>query len=274
MQVTPRNPCVTVTTWPFVVSLLVLLVNDTWLKQAFPGAVTGKLSDFAGIALLSLLLFTTLPQRRVLVYTFLAGGFAWWKSSLSQPAIEAINAYLAAPIGRTVDYTDLAALAIAPLCRAVALHPAGYQLPGLMLRRLLLAPLIVLTVGGLAATSMLPTRHDYQVRWPIDSGGPDHEAIARLIARVAALHDLQCEDCTNRLNGARYTGRGVYLTYSFSTAHAVSIQVEAASDGLFLGASGQEKADRLRRELKSRLASSYKNLEYVEQLDPAQGISR
>ena len=37
-------------------SLLVLLLNDHWLKHAHPGLVSGKLSDFAAVFLLPLLL--------------------------------------------------------------------------------------------------------------------------------------------------------------------------------------------------------------------------
>ena len=53
-----------ITTWPFVASLAVLLLNDFWLKRAAPGVITGKLSDFAGIAIVTLLLLATWPQRR------------------------------------------------------------------------------------------------------------------------------------------------------------------------------------------------------------------
>lgn len=58
------------------------------------------------------------------------------------------------------------------------------------------------------------------------------------------------------------------LRYIFTGAKSLSFQVLAFPGGLFFGASGQEKADRLRNDLKSHLASSYENLEYVEQLDP------
>ncbi|MCY7387503.1 MAG: hypothetical protein LH481_05460 [Burkholderiales bacterium] len=53
------------TTWPFVISLAVLILNDWWLKSAFPGTLTGKLSDFAGIAVVALLLLAAWPPHRV-----------------------------------------------------------------------------------------------------------------------------------------------------------------------------------------------------------------
>ena len=57
-----------ITTWPFVLSLVALLLNDFWLKRAAPGVVTGKLSDFAGLAIVTLLLLALWQQRRRVVY--------------------------------------------------------------------------------------------------------------------------------------------------------------------------------------------------------------
>lgn len=53
-----------VTTWLFVLALVTLIVNDAWLKRLFPGVVTGKLSDFAGIAVVGCLLFAAFPRRK------------------------------------------------------------------------------------------------------------------------------------------------------------------------------------------------------------------
>jgi hypothetical protein len=98
------------TSWPFLASLYVLLVNDLVLKGAYPGVVTGKLSDFAGIAVLGLLLLSLFPQRRLLVYATLSTAFLWWKSPASAGFIAWVNGLGLATIGRTIDYGDLAAL--------------------------------------------------------------------------------------------------------------------------------------------------------------------
>ncbi|HEU4589588.1 MAG TPA: hypothetical protein VFS13_01665 [Steroidobacteraceae bacterium] len=50
MQAETRRVCDMLTTWPFVLALATLIVNDAWLKPNYPGLVTGKLSDFAGIS--------------------------------------------------------------------------------------------------------------------------------------------------------------------------------------------------------------------------------
>lgn len=263
-----RDMCVIVTTWPFLVSLAALIANDHWLKHVYPGLVSGKLSDFAGIAVVSLLLLAAQPNRRFLVYGAIVFGFAWWKSPLSQPAIDAINSHLSSPIGRTVDYTDLLALLVIPACAVVTSHPLVFVLPGRARRRILVVPLFVLTALGLMATSLIPTRQDYQVRRTDGASSLDREAVAETVSQVAARHGLKCEDCSNLASGGRYSGKGIHLRYVFVEANGISFEVEALPNGLFFGASGREKADRLRDDLKSRLASSYKDLEYVEQLGP------
>lgn len=42
--------------WPALLALVVLVVNDQILKRRVPGAITGKLSDFAGLLLFPLIL--------------------------------------------------------------------------------------------------------------------------------------------------------------------------------------------------------------------------
>lgn len=118
------------------------------------------------------------------------------------------------------------------------------------------------------ATSLIPTRQDYQVRRTDGASSLDREAVAETVGQVAARHGLKCEDCSNLASGGRYSGKGIHLRYVFVGANGSSFEVEALPNGLFFGASGREKADRLRDDLKSRLASSYKDLEYVEQLGP------
>ena len=160
-----RKLAATLTTWPFVASLLLLLVNDAWLKAAYPGLLTGKLSDVAGTAVVTLLLLTVLPHRPGLVYAGMAAAFAWWKSPLSPPFLDAANALLPVTLGRVVDYTDLLALCVMPLCRPVVAGPGAYAMPGPWMRRLLVAPMVALTLFGLMATSVLPlTRQEYVIR--------------------------------------------------------------------------------------------------------------
>lgn len=53
---------------PACLSALALLgINDWWLKSAYPGAITGKLSDFAGLFFFPILLFALLEITRHLL---------------------------------------------------------------------------------------------------------------------------------------------------------------------------------------------------------------
>lgn len=263
-----------VTTWPFLLGLATLIVNDGWLKQAHPGWVSGKLSDFTGIAVVSLLLLAALPHRRQLVAGAVVIGFSWWKSPLSQWTIDAINTHLSSPVGRTVDYTDLSAFLVIPACMAVASRPHAFMLPSHAVRRMLAAPVAALTVLALMATSVIPTRQDYQVRSSNGAPDLDRAAIAETIAQVAALYGLQCVDCANKTSMARLSGDGIHLRYEFVGARSIHFEVDAFPNGMFFGPSGKDKADRRRNELKSRLASDYRDLEYVERLDASTGDMR
>ena len=59
------------TRWPFIVVLAVLLLNDWWLKSQYPGVITGKLSDFSGLAVVAMLLLAVFPSRTATIYIIL-----------------------------------------------------------------------------------------------------------------------------------------------------------------------------------------------------------
>lgn len=99
----------------FLVALLVLVLNDHFWKATYANALTGKLSDFAGLILLPLCLayvFPRLKQRAVLGSALF---FLFWKTPLATPFIEWYNLIAPIPISRVVDYTDYIALLILPL---------------------------------------------------------------------------------------------------------------------------------------------------------------
>ena len=101
----------------FLGALALLLLNDLVLKQRYPGFVTSKLSDVAGIFAFGFFWAALLPRRAATVCIGTAIGFALWKSPLSQPMIDAMDAHGFA-VTRVVDYTDLIALAALPLAYA------------------------------------------------------------------------------------------------------------------------------------------------------------
>jgi hypothetical protein len=115
----PRGPLAHPLFW---LALVLLLLNDHVLKQSqvLPGAVTGKLSDFAGLLVASVLLSALLKVRgrlgRLSLFAGVSGAFATLK--LSRPfadAVETITAFGPLPWRLWCDPTDLVALSVLPL---------------------------------------------------------------------------------------------------------------------------------------------------------------
>jgi hypothetical protein len=93
----------------FLLSLFLLIANDHWWKHSYPSALTGKISDFAGVFVFAVFLIACFRFKRI--YAVMATGilFCFWKSPLSGPFVEFFG------LARVVDYTDLFALFILPL---------------------------------------------------------------------------------------------------------------------------------------------------------------
>jgi hypothetical protein len=110
------QPLATPLTSPlFLFALGLLLLNDFFLKPTFSNAVTGKVSDFSGLFLFPLFFASLLPRVRTPIYMGTACAFFFWKTSWVDPAIALWNSRGPFPIDRTVDPTDLMALAVLPL---------------------------------------------------------------------------------------------------------------------------------------------------------------
>jgi hypothetical protein len=126
----PRVRCGLLLTPVFAVSVVVLAVNDRWLKAAWPGLVTGKLSDVAGVVMVAMLVCALgLPIRWSLAMTVIS--FAALKLI---PAVAVTAAPVLGGVTRT-DPTDLVALiALWPLARWLGRRtgiadPAGRDRP-------------------------------------------------------------------------------------------------------------------------------------------------
>ena len=98
----------------FLLALLLLLLNDHFLKAAYPGFLSGKLSDFAGLFIFPYFFAALFPQGVKAIYWLSAIGFIWWKSAFATGFIYWWSVHIF-PIGRVVDSTDLIALLIMPI---------------------------------------------------------------------------------------------------------------------------------------------------------------
>ncbi|RQP26246.1 hypothetical protein [Piscinibacter terrae] len=254
---------------PFLASLAVLMVNDLILKAAFPGWITGKLSDVAGIAMVGMLSTALAPSRRFLRFTAIGMGFLWWKSPASSPFIEWVNAQHWVEFGRVVDYTDLVALAILPWCDRLAREKTAEPMSWPLWRRLLAVPATGLTLLGLVGTSAIPTRQTYEIRDVSSSEAMRREDVVAAILAVAAKHSLACRQaCDRPTEEQRLEGRGMWLIYRFVGPKAVSIEVSAFPGAIFVGSSGFQRADAVRQDIRAEFAARFKGLEYAEPLSP------
>ncbi|MDX8148899.1 hypothetical protein SK854_42750 [Lentzea sp. BCCO 10_0061] len=147
-----------------VAATAVLLLNDHVFKQAWPGVVTGKLSDVAGLvvapAVLGLLfgLFRAGPFGAAAATLLTGAGFAWVK--LSRTGAEVASAAWSVVNGPSVvlaDPSDLIALPALGLAwwawRRAAAAPPLPDGPAHRLRVVLAMPFAVLAI---AATSAAP----------------------------------------------------------------------------------------------------------------------
>jgi hypothetical protein len=248
------------TTWPFVLALIVLLVNDWLLKQAYPGFVTGKLSDFAGIAVVALPLFAAFPRHARTIYLALAATFLWWKSPASNVFIAFMNDVLPLRMVRTVDYWDLVALAILPACARFARSGPRSFVNSKVLRRWVLPPVLAATLFGILATSYPTYQKDFNIR-AVESAAPiPRDEIVDAIKQVAKARGLKPQKANPPQWEGAFEGRGIFLTYSFLGGNEIGVGINVVGKGEL------RKAEALRDEIKKTLSLRFNGLEFVEPL--------
>jgi len=99
----------------FIIVTLLLFINDFLLKNLYPGEITGKISDFTGMFIFPIFLYSLIGRKKRLVFLFSGLSFILWKSPLSVGFIDLWNSLTFIQIGRVIDYTDLVALLIIPI---------------------------------------------------------------------------------------------------------------------------------------------------------------
>lgn len=153
----------------FLLSLGTLLLNDHYLKYAHPSWLTGKLSDFSGLLVLSFVAVWFLEQwfysRKSLVLIHVACGaaFALWKLLPVEVWLSELLSLTSLPgMSKTPDPTDLMALAVLPLSLSIVDGPEDRIVlaPGI-LRRIASAIALVVAAFAIVATTVLPARFVY-----------------------------------------------------------------------------------------------------------------
>lgn len=108
-----RNPSFLVNPF-FGIGVIVLILNDHWLKWQYGNWLTGKLSDFAGLLILPFFVAFLFPKLRSKAPLISGLFFIYWKLPISQPVIDLYNQLAPIPITRVVDLSDFLALFVLP----------------------------------------------------------------------------------------------------------------------------------------------------------------
>lgn len=154
------------TTPLFLLCLSLLICNDWIWKAQFGNEWTGKISDFAGLAVFPLFWAAFFPRFKKHTFVLTAIVFIWWKSPYCQFFIEAWNSVVFFPLARVADYTDLWALLVLPF----AYHYQGESLcfrPSFSLPHFAAKPLTFFIVGvssfAFVATSIPPSTKQMEI---------------------------------------------------------------------------------------------------------------
>jgi hypothetical protein len=99
----------------FIIGLIVLILNDFYLKSKYGNFLTGKLSDVAGLLIFPMFVASVIPKSRKSISIITAIGFLIWKLPLFTPVVNLINQLPFITIHRVIDYSDYMALLILPL---------------------------------------------------------------------------------------------------------------------------------------------------------------
>lgn len=246
----------------FLLAVLVMSLNDFVLKAAFHNWITGKLSDFAGLAAFSLFCCGMFPQRRWEMAVGISIAFSWWKSLYSQSVIDFANQYLPFQIGRTVDYSDLIALPVVWLaCRYAPV------LPLLPLKQLQVCGIAIVSMAAFTGTSVI---NSYVVRETVEIGQATipsdvsnvEAALQNLLDVVAEKRGMRCTVCDSLSKGRIYQENHadtfLILTANFDRSRShLLYDIRPVS----LNSPYKEKdIESLRAELQSALSNTYPSL--------------
>jgi hypothetical protein len=142
--------------WVFIIGLILLTLNDHYLKSVYHNYTTGKLSDFSGLLILPLFLTYVFPRVANTAAMLSGIFFIFWKSPFSEPLIEVYNTFALIPIYRVVDYSDLIALSILPFSHFFILKISNYKLLYFQTAKIVPMTLVVLSSLVFMATSRTP----------------------------------------------------------------------------------------------------------------------
>ena len=138
----------------FVVSIILLFINDHFLKLHFHNWFTGKFSDFLGMIIFPLFLAYIFPKLRTFSVFVSFVLFIFWKSPFSDGFIDFYNQISPIAVARVVDYTDFIAFVFLVIPFLLMKYDALLQ--PLKIRKISPALVLVPSVFVIMATSPPP----------------------------------------------------------------------------------------------------------------------
>jgi hypothetical protein len=252
----------------FIASVALLAANDFALKSLFHNALTGKLSDFAGLFALTLFVATLWPHHRRLAAWAIATSFTFWKTSYAEPLIEALNAVAPFAFGRTVDLTDLIAVPMIPLAAWAAPHLKPWPL-----RRMLQSGLAALAALVFTATS-LP---QYHVRSTLDVSSAavvDEAALQSFMDEAAEKYGLRCTVCESLGEGRVYSPSS-----SERAPDVLTVNLDPDRQQLFYitsdyGRGGREEVLALSEDIRAAMQERFPGVTAIEFVEGLEALSR
>jgi len=253
------------TSWPFIASLGVLVVNDLYLKFAFSNWLTGKLSDFAGLFFVALILCAVFPRSNLRALTGLAVVFAFWKSPLSEPFIVAVQDLGIDWFGRIVDYSDLIALAVLPVAACMkddSPRQAGHVK---VFRKTAAIPMLGITAIAVAGTSYVPYTYNFTIRTSRVTKNLDVAAAAAIVQEIAEREKLACVACDHSKDGVVFHDPWIRLAYVIENGRTMKFTIS----GRTKNTNYSDTDDRIRKmieELKWNMGHQLTDLEFISRL--------
>ena len=138
----------------FVVSIILLFINDHFLKLHFHNWFTGKFSDFLGMIIFPLFLAYIFRRLRTFSIFISFVLFIFWKSPFSEGFIDFYNHISPIAVARVVDYTDFIAFVFLVIPFLLMKYDALLQ--PLKIRKISPALVLVPSVFVMMATSPPP----------------------------------------------------------------------------------------------------------------------
>jgi hypothetical protein len=254
------------TTWPLLASVIILILNDHVFKYAFPGLITGKISDFFGIFIFILVLRSIFQKQTFTIYLSVAIAFIWWKSTYSQGLIEFINTHSPLLIARTIDYSDLVAVIVIPLSHYMYEQRSKYSI-NIKLAELIKIPVIGITALGIMGTSVIMPHHNYEIRKEVKSEKIDIPKAIEIIEREMEYHGLKCVKCSPSEKKGLFKNKEIELKYKIlENDRGIEFDITGEPGGLFFGSGSWDEMDTIQGRLQNALGNEFEGMEFVIKL--------